>query len=290
MKVRLHDQGEIRDALRRLGSSESEALLYRGTVSVEGIHDAEILHSGFDNLLRRYRVRQRGGRGQVEVDIAELQKAEKNGDEIGRHFFIFDNDNKPTGLVDSASVKILQLPIYCLENYLLDAEIITDLSREREFALQDLPSITDTDRIMKQQAMSQLTEIAARIAFKQLDLEKICFDMSIFKSGSRDSIANQLQAQLEAVSMHIEHHTVGEFSNQFKQFFDMELEKLTIDWDEKWRERCNGKRLFDELRKKGVLRGDLQKFKKRIMTEMRQKETKAWKSLHSLILTLLGTE
>jgi hypothetical protein len=56
-KVRVHDQGEIRDALRRLGSSESEALLYKGTISVEGIHDVEILQSGFDDILRRYRIK-----------------------------------------------------------------------------------------------------------------------------------------------------------------------------------------------------------------------------------------
>jgi AAA15 family ATPase/GTPase len=61
-KVRQHDQGEIRDALRRLGSSESEALLYKGTVSVEGIHDVEILQSGFDHIFRRFKLKQRTNR------------------------------------------------------------------------------------------------------------------------------------------------------------------------------------------------------------------------------------
>ena len=56
-KIRQQDQGEIRDALRRLGSSESEALLYKGTVSVESIHDVEILQSGFDAIVRRFIVK-----------------------------------------------------------------------------------------------------------------------------------------------------------------------------------------------------------------------------------------
>jgi hypothetical protein len=91
-KVRQQDLGEIRDALRRLGSSESEALLYKGTVSVEGIHDTEILQAGFDPVVRRFKVKHLGGRGLIENDIRELQKAEGRGVDIGYHYFLFDHD------------------------------------------------------------------------------------------------------------------------------------------------------------------------------------------------------
>jgi hypothetical protein len=141
-KVRRQDQGEIRDALRRLGSSESEALLYRGTVALEGIHDVEIMQSGFDAIVRRYLVKHLDGRGQIENGIRDLQKAEEKGVEIGYHFFLFDHDGKPTSLNSSKHVKLRQLQRYCLENYLLEPEIITDLSREREFADQPLPTVS----------------------------------------------------------------------------------------------------------------------------------------------------
>ena len=143
-KIRQQDQGEIRDALRRLGSSESEALLYKGTVTVEGIHDAEILQSGFDAIVRRFIIKPLGGRTSIESDIRDLQKAVQKSVEVGFHYFLFDLDGKPTSLSDSAHVKLRQLKRYCLENYLLDAEIITDLTREKEFADQALANPTDT--------------------------------------------------------------------------------------------------------------------------------------------------
>ena len=163
-RVRYQDQGEIRDALRRLGSSESEALLYKGTVSVEGIHDVEILQGGFDDLFRRYRLKDRGGRGIVERDIKELQKAETAGEDIGNHFFVFDLDRKPTLLIDSEHVRLLQLDRYCLENFLLDVDVLTDLSRNRDFS--DAPKRTTTEMrdAMKSLAMAQLDEYVARLA------------------------------------------------------------------------------------------------------------------------------
>jgi predicted ATPase len=50
-KVRRNDIEEVSDAFRRLGTSESEGLLYRGTIFVEGEHDAEILETGFPSIL-----------------------------------------------------------------------------------------------------------------------------------------------------------------------------------------------------------------------------------------------
>jgi hypothetical protein len=40
-------------------------------------------------------------------------------------------------------------------------------------------------------------------------------------------------------------------------------------WDEKWREVCNGEKPFEDMKRDGHIRGDLLKFKRRIITEMR---------------------
>jgi predicted ATPase len=287
-KVRQHDQGEIRDALRRLGSSESEALLYRGTVSVEGIHDVEILQSGFDHIFRRYKLKQLGGRGQVEADIRELQNAEKRGDEVGNFFFLFDHDGKPTALADSTHVKVRQLQRHCLENYLLDAEIITDLTREKEFSANPIGTVTETTSLMKKLALAQLNHVAARSVFKQLGLEAVGFDFGVLNNPDPSVIAAALWSRIETIKSNFEKLGAQGFSAEFERQFKVKLAELTPRWDDKWRELCDGKLLFEEMRRAGLIRGDLLKIKRRIALEMRRASTEAWGSLDSLLKDLVA--
>jgi AAA15 family ATPase/GTPase len=286
-KVRQHDRGEIRDALRRLGSSESEALLYKGTVSVEGIHDVEVLHAGFGDIFRRFRLRERGGRGQVEKDILELQKAEEGGDEIGKHYFIFDYDRKPTALKESLNVRFLQLERYCLENYLLDIDIITDLTREREFSAAPINNVTDTRDAMKRLALGQLNEVCARKAFNELGLEAVAFDMSIFRGGEYDGMAQGLSDQITEIQTKLTELSTRGIASEFQRVFDGARQTLRLHWDENWREQCNGKKLFEDMREEGLIKGDLLRLKKRISTEMRNRTTETWRSLSSLLTNLV---
>lgn len=116
-RIHKQDREEINEALRRLGTSEGEGLLYKATIFVEGEHDVEILEAGFSNLLRRYKLRELGGRGEVERHIGRLQDAETRAQNIPLSFFIFDHDRKPASLLSSTQVKVLQWPRYCLENF-----------------------------------------------------------------------------------------------------------------------------------------------------------------------------
>lgn len=286
-QVRYQDQGEIRDALRRLGSSESEALLYRGTVSVEGIHDVEILQVGFDDLFRRYRLKDRGGRGPVERDIRELQRAEAAGEDIGNHFFVFDFDRKPTSLMNSDRVRLMQLNRYCLENFLLDVDILTDLSRVAEFS--DSPKRTPTDMraVMKSLAMAQLDEHAARQVFQEMGLEKVGFDMDAVRQKGPDGVAAALGSEIDRMQqMFCELKDKG-FDTDFVSRFNSKKAELEPIWDEKWPERCNGKQLLEELRKGGHFKGDLLKLKKAVIARMRERGTDAYNSLDKMLRVLL---
>jgi hypothetical protein len=224
--VRQQDQGEIRDALRRLGSSESEALLYKGTVSVEGIHDVEIIRSGFDDIFRRHMLRDRGGRGPIERAILELQGAEKRGDEIGFHCFIFDHDRRPTALAETPCVRLLQLNRFCLENYLLDADIITDITREKEFSDNSINNTTETRDIMKRLAIRQLDEVAARASFVALNLESVHFDMSVLKGDGPNNIAGGLWSQIEQMQAEFSRLRNIGFVDEFRQKFDAKRREL----------------------------------------------------------------
>jgi len=53
------------------------------------------------------------------------------------------------------------------------------------------------------------------------------------------------------------------------------------------REVCDGKKLFEDMRRDGIVRGDLLKLKKRIAQEMKNKATETWNSLDSLLKGLV---
>jgi len=287
-KVRHKDEGEIRDALRRLGSSESEALLYKATVSVEGIHDVEVLQAGFDDLFRRYKLKQRGGRGQVEKDIEELRKAERTGDDIGSHYFIFDFDRKPTSLRDSEHVKLLQLDRYCLENFVLDVDILTDLSRLPEYSDNPKGTPTAMRDVMKSLAMAQLDEHVSRLVFAEMGLQSVGFDMTATKEPEAKAVAAALWRRIDEMSATFKSFSETGFDADFVQKFNEKKKLLEPEWDEKWRELCNGKQLLEDMRRDKHLKGDLLKLKKTVMSRMREAKTETYKSLESTLRTLIG--
>ena len=289
-KVRPQDHGEIRDALRRLGSSESEALLYKGTISVEGIHDIEILQAGFDDILRRYRIQQRGGRIEIQKDIKKLQDAEERGEEIGNHYFMFDLDRKPTTLNNTAHVRLFQLDRYCLENYLLDCDILTDLSRNNSFSDTPINNITEMQNILKTTAMSQLDEFVARSVFKDLGMENIAFDMSVMKQNKPELIAVDLHSQITTIMANIETICGTGFDDKFINIFNNKRMTLKSEWENKWLNLCNGKRVLENMRSAGHIKGDLLRIKKAVVQQMRVNRSPDYRLLESYLLELIAEQ
>lgn len=287
-RVRHKDRGEIRDALRRLGSSESEALLYRGTISVEGEHDEDILQTGFDDLLRRYRVRERGGRREIEKDIGRLQTAEKNGEEIGNHYFIFDMDRQPTTLSESRNVKLLQWNRYCLENFLLDEEILTDLSREPAFSDRPMGTLTEMNAVLKRVAMGQLSEFVVREVFREFGLEKIGFEMKGLGLGTLNRSAADISNQMNAISGNLVELQSAGFEEKFKGRCMEQFQKLQGEWEICWKTRTNGKKVFNSLRAEGFFKGDLLKLKKSIITQMKNRKTAEYEKLEHTLTVLIS--
>lgn len=286
-KVRPQDHGEIRDALRRLGSSESEALLYKGTISVEGIHDIEILQVGFDDILRRYRIQQRGGRSEIEKDIKKLQDAEGRGEEIGNHYFIFDLDRKPTSLNNTMHVKLYQLDRYCLENYLLDCEILTDISRNSIFSDMPKNNTTDMRDILKDFAMEQLNEFVARSVFKDLGMENISFNMSVMKHHTPEKIAAALHSNIDEINATLASISGSGFETTFITLFNEKRSQLESDWENNWLKLSNGKLILENMRIAGHLKGDLLRLKKAVIEKMSAMRTPDYRLLESSLRELI---
>jgi hypothetical protein len=59
-------------------------------------------------------------------------------------------------------------------------------------------------------------------------------------------------------------------------------------WDDKWREECDGKRLFEDMRRSGIVRGDLLRLKKRVAGELKHRKTEVWSALADQFRSLVG--
>ncbi len=63
---------------------------------------------------------------------------------------------------------------------------------------------------------------------------------------------------------------------------------MSATWEDKWWELSNGKRLLEEMRKEGMIKGDILKIKRKIITEMRIRKTEAYNTLTAMFKDLLS--
>jgi predicted ATPase len=287
-KVQYKDEEEISQALSRLGTSESEGLLHKATVFVEGPDDVDLLQVGFGDLLRRYKVKDLGGRREVERQIYQLQEAEKKGTKLSARYFIFDRDEIPSAIKDSEAVKILQWDRRCLENYLIDLDVLTDLLKDGDIIKDPLPNQGEVSRVVRELAMSQIDEFVAREVYSSYAFDDPNLRTSEIRGKKLDEIANVLVDRLGKIKGQIEPVVTPEWKATFiKQCEDARIQK-TLVWEAKWAEVCDGKRLFTELYRQRAFKLPLTKFKKRVMLGMRSAPTANWRSIDSLLKRLLN--
>ena len=171
--IRKQDQPEAVQALKLLGTSEIEELLYEAVIFVEGDDDVELLESAFQETLSKFRFRPLGGRPEVEKHIVELQKLEKAGLKENVSYFIFDGDNKMSELVSTSKVVVKQWDKYCLENYLLDVDVLYDLVR-REFTVRQWPkSVGEAAQFFQNVAYKQLMPSVIEETYNHFEFESL---------------------------------------------------------------------------------------------------------------------
>ena len=286
-KVRRKDEDEITQALRRLGTSESEGLLYKATIFVEGEEDIELIEAGFGDVLRRYKVKDLGGRREVEKQIALLQEAEKKDATLPRCYFIFDRDEMPTGLKNSPTVRLLQWQRRCLENYLIDIDVLTDLFQDPEVTQSKVTSLGEVNKLLRDLALSQLEELAAKEAYAQYSFDDPGIRGQEIYGKRIEEIADILFSRLNRMNQQtsgVTEHWKNQFTAESQR---IRREKLSV-WEVKWVEECDGKRLFKDLYRKLTLRLSSRRLKKRIIQEMARKESENWRSLQSLLSVFLA--
>lgn len=287
-KVRRSDHDEIFEALRLVGTSESEALLYKGTIFVEGPHDTEILEAGFTSLLRQYRIKDLGGRREIEKQIKYLQDAERGGKLSTPLYFIFDFDRKPSDLEGSNLVGVLQWTKYCLENYLIDLDALTDLLKDQDFAQRPVKNLGEVLSAIKPLAMAHLKEQVVRDVFDELRPSSVHSPTDEVANLPFTDAAERAFEPIEILKNKMETVNKNDWKTDFEARCSAKFRALEASWDTEWKNLCDGKRLFREMQAHFGIKTNLLNFKKRVLAQMSiNKDGENWRLIESQIKSLL---
>jgi len=286
--VRKQDLAEVGEALQRLGTSHSETLLYRGTVFVEGVQDSELLEAGFEDLFRRYKFKDLRGRGNVENEIRFLQAAESRAKTGSKHYFVFDRDQAPTDLVNTDSVRVLQWGRRCLENYLIDIGILTDLLKEdQRLATHPVRNVGELQQKLKGLAMSQLDAIAIREAYQAYSLTSPGLRASEMQGKGFQDAAEVLFARIGEIKSQVCGLDRDTWKRKFVEDCERQKSQLQESWDATWHEHCDGKKLFSDLQRELGIKESIARFKKQVIVAMKVTKTEGWRAMESLLKGLM---
>ena len=273
------DQYEAIEILHRLGATTADVLFSRGAIFLEGESDTRIIDARFFAQLAGYKVTYLGGRGEVEKEILELQKAEEKGRVKKVNLFIFDHDNKPTSLPSTDLVRVVQLQRYCIENYLLDAEILYDCLRE--YARQPPESRGSFENDLTALAMAQLTEVAAREVYKPP--ESCGLRQSEVRGKSIREISMVLSARLDSTQQWFRTYDKATWEAEFIRAAEAKRSDLLPSWEREWTKLASGKRVFQDLQAKYEVSVSLGKFKEAVVTRLSKRPSEPWQELEQLL-------
>lgn len=279
---------EYADALQKLGTSVGEALLYEGTVLVEGDEDVDFLRAGFGELLRKYNVKDRGGRREVEKTAKKLQELEARGDKVSPIYIILDRDEEATDIRSSPAVGVLQWQRRCVDNYFLDIDVMTELLKDDGIAKTPITSSGDVDRLLRELAFEQLSQIAAREVYRSFGYESPSSRAEDIEKKSETEMCAALYARMQRSRGSMPDIPKDMWIRRFKEGIEAKKAELRLVWEPKWKEVCDGKRLFADLQKKGILKISVYALKRKIIQRMKETKSENWRLVESQLKALLG--
>lgn len=279
--------GEYSEALQKLGTSVGEALLYEGTILVEGDDDVDFLRAGFGELLRKYNIRDRGGRKEVEKVAKKLQELETKGEKVSPIFIVLDKDDEIASVQNSPSVRVLQWQRRCIDNYFLDVEVITELLRDSAVAKTPMEDSGAVDRLLRELAFEQLSEIAAREVYRNFNYLSPSLQAADTQKGSDAEICTALFNRMLNSKGSMPPVEEATWKSEFQLAVSAKKSELELKWEPKWKELCDGKRLFIDLQKKGILKISVLQLKRRILQQMKETKSENWRLVENQLQSLI---
>ena len=278
---------EVSDALQKLGTSVSESLLYEGTILVEGDDDVAFLEMGFGELLKKHKIKDRGGRKEVEKTAKKLQELEARGEKVSPIFIVLDKDEEITGIKNSEAVRVLQWNRRCMENYLIDIDVITELLKMPDITNSPKSDQGEVSTILRNLALSQLDAIVAKEIYQSFDYKSPLLRAEDLGKQSLQEIASSLFIRLSLAKESLKFQSEEEWETQFYASCTKRRKELELIWEAKWKELCDGKRLFEDFQKLGILRISNPLFKRKIIQQMKSVSSENWRLAESLLKELI---
>ncbi|MDH3690731.1 MAG: AAA family ATPase [Gammaproteobacteria bacterium] len=271
------DFDEMFQALGRLGVSPAESFFYEGNVFVEGPVDEEILVEGFRSTLGdRIKVTSLGGRKAVEAEIRNLQASEKTRKLDKMHCFLFDQDRDTTALCSTPLVKVVQWDRYCLENYLLNLQILYDVFNGTPNV--DLPDRGIFANKVKELAKRQIRPIVARQIYEP-DRPRSPGLANEDLSDDYADMAEILAKKLTSLRSSVSKLDIDAWKVNFLKAVDNKHTEVDEQWDTGWAELCDGKKLLEVVCREYSVNRDRTEIKKDIVRRLRDQQTVEWQNV-----------
>jgi hypothetical protein len=141
--------------------------------------------------------------------------------------------------------------------------------------------------LLRELAMSQLDELAARQVYAGYDYENPGIRTEEVRSKNLEGIAATLFERLEKVRAQVI-NLEPSWKNEFLEKATNQRRALEREWETTWRENCDGKRLFLDLHHSRCFKISLKSLKKRVIAEMRRQNTADWVEMSNGLADLLG--
>jgi hypothetical protein len=100
-------------------------------------------------------------------------------------------------------------------------------------------------------------------------------------------IAASLFTRLSAAKASLNFPDGAEWRREFAERCEANRNEIELIWEAKWKELCDGKRLFHDLQKEGMLKMSVSLFKRKIMQHMKETSSENWRLVESLLRGLI---
>jgi hypothetical protein len=235
--------------------------------------------------LSRLKFRDLSGRGEVEKYIKLLIAADKEGQAENTSYFIFDRDNKPSGLQSTKNVKVSQWGRYCLENYLIEPSILYDTVKN-DLKPKNWPStFSEADQFFQGLAKKQLRTVIVDQVYKELGPPDSRIKSEERKADFGES-AKLLYAKVENLREHIVGLQMNEWTKKFVEKCEEKLAKEEPEWNSKWMERCSGKVFLQDVYGYAAPKADLSTLKRTLLGSHKLLNSESWQLLRATLQNL----
>jgi predicted ATPase len=277
------DHHELFDVFDRLGSSPADVLFSRGNIYVEGDHDSQIFQAGYPRLLEGFQITQLGGRAEIEREVPIFQAEEKSGKLRKVQLFILDNDREKMSLKSTDLVKVKQLNRYCIENFLINADIMYDLILTHKGKDKPLESRGAFSGALKEIAFLQIPEIVMKIVYPALSPESPGIRNKDCEGRNFEIAADILLERLNVIKAFSLTFDQSKWKADFISACRAQQGELEVEWASKWITQCSGKVLIDDLYVRYEIHLKKVEFKKAIIKKMAEQATEEWNTLYGFL-------